>query len=410
MESLYFNKTDCQNFRSWLNLDLNSITWGGAYKDEFEDFWTSIFGQSISCKELINRLNYLSSKSNVGPLVSWFTWLKEKLISYIFIHKNITLLELSRNSGEGLSSLSFMLRNFFLEFVPREDKKLSSIFQVSYPENNNVNLSFESLNKSVQLPKIENAVGKDEIIAELEVTLYEEWGILIQKIKKDIIDSDRGLSFKNKRKGLKKLISIVKEVFLLLIIGGGIIYVIKYGNILYEKHLIKKIGIYEHQFNWLDTALIFKPFTLAGNTPELPLHDIENLDKKNQIELEGRSLEEQRFDVESEVVLTSWNSLPKDFNKADLEQSDYEENSKRGYRANRYGNTKVYRLMITSVGSGTTRVRLEALLKKYKINQVDNVKPGKIVPGGIYYNIFVPRIYLKEFMREIVDKNERRME
>ena len=35
--------------------------------------------------------------------------------------------------------------------------------------------------------------------------------------------------------------------------------------------------------------------------------------------------ERKTFEVESEVVLTSWDSLPKDFNVADLEQSDYEE-------------------------------------------------------------------------------------
>ena len=46
------------------------------------------------------------------------------------------------------------------------------------------------------------------------------------------------------------------------------------------------------------------------------------------------------------------------------------------------------------------------LLKKYNVTQVDNVKPGQNVPGGIYYNIFVPRDYLKEFLAQVMDLDE----
>ena len=38
--------------------------------------------------------------------------------------------------------------------------------------------------------------------------------------------------------------------------------------------------------------------------------------------------------------------------------------------------------------------------------QVDNVKPGQPVPGGVYYNIFVPRLHLKEFMAQVMNQEQ----
>ena len=53
-----------------------------------------------------------------------------------------------------------------------------------------------------------------------------------------------------------------------------------------------------------------------------------------------------------------------------------------------------------------SKEKLNVLLDKYKVTQVDNVRPGKSVPGGIYYNIYVPRLYLKEFLAQVVDMDE----
>jgi len=106
------------------------------------------------------------------------------------------------------------------------------------------------------------------------------------------------------------------------------------------------------------------------------------------------------------VVLTSWDSLPRDFGTADLEQSDYEELKKRGYRESRYGNTKVYRVMMKSVDTNTSRQKLNDLIGTYSVTQVDNVKPGKAVPGGFYYNLYVPRTHLKEFLAQVVDVDD----
>jgi hypothetical protein len=59
-----------------------------------------------------------------------------------------------------------------------------------------------------------------------------------------------------------------------------------------------------------------------------------------------------------------------------------------------------------TVDTPETKDSLNALLKKYQVSQVDNVKPGKEVPGGIYYNIFVPRVSLKEFLAQVMDMGD----
>jgi hypothetical protein len=41
------------------------------------------------------------------------------------------------------------------------------------------------------------------------------------------------------------------------------------------------------------------------------------------------------------------------------------------------------------------------LLSKFGVSQVDNVKPGTEIPGGIYFNLHVPSQNLKEFMSEV---------
>ena len=116
--------------------------------------------------------------------------------------------------------------------------------------------------------------------------------------------------------------------------------------------------------------------------------------------------EDERYDTESDVVLTSWDSLPKDFDVASLQQSEYEEMIKIGNRDTRFGNRKVYRIMMRSVDPNSSQEKLNLLLDKYGATQADNVKPGMYVPGGIYYNVFVPREFLKEFLAQVEEVDE----
>ena len=171
-------------------------------------------------------------------------------------------------------------------------------------------------------------------------------------------------------------------------------------------YLADQMKVYEPQYKRTEKKLSFRSDS-KKNVKNFELNE-KDLDKVS--EMEGvRNFEdevEEGFGTESEVVLTSWDSLPKDFDIANLEHSKYEEFRKNNNRDTRFGNKKVFRVMMKSVDPDASSMRLNKLLKKYNVTRVDNVKPGQNVPGGIYYNIFVPRDYLKEFLAQVMDLDE----
>ena len=57
--------------------------------------------------------------------------------------------------------------------------------------------------------------------------------------------------------------------------------------------------------------------------------------------------------------------------------------------------------MMTSISPEETKIQLVKVLKKYNVEQVDNVRPGTKIPGGMYFNLFVPRFVIKEFLSKV---------
>jgi hypothetical protein len=56
---------------------------------------------------------------------------------------------------------------------------------------------------------------------------------------------------------------------------------------------------------------------------------------------------------------------------------------------------------MTSVDPQSTKKELIEILNQYKVKQVDNVKPGMEIPGGIYFNLYVSRKILKRFLSRV---------
>ncbi|ATH06569.1 hypothetical protein BIY24_01000 [Halobacteriovorax marinus] len=401
MEKVLIYKEDFEDFRSWLGLNIESITWQGRFRDEFEEFWKLFFLDGLSLIQISARFEYGTTNTKIGPIISWFQWVRDKFISYIFIKKDISILELSAQLNIGVSELASTLRVFFVEVYPHYEDYFSETFQVGNKASQNIYIKYSDLKNKYNLEEIYRGSHEEEIMPALEVTLYDEWSIFLERMKKDLFHPEFNLSRIRKNASLKKQAVFIAEVLVLLAVGTGIFYVLKYGNQSFEKYLTEKISVYEPQFKWLDKNLTFK-----SNEPveekSFPLNvaAIDEVDDSAS-QLGETLVEEARFEAESEVVLTSMDSLPKDFEIAGLEQSEYEELRQRGYRDSRYGNTKVYRVMMKSVDAQRVRGSLNQLLEKYEVTQVDNVKPGLAVPGGFYYNLYVPRAKLKEFMAQV---------
>lgn len=403
---LIFGENDFQDFRRWLKLNVESVTWQGRYKTQFEEFWSVFFSADLTLNQIIERFNYAREGLRVGPLISWFNWLKERFICFCFIEKGLSVYELSRLSTISPSQIAVILRNYFVDIAPHREEFFSDIFQVGNLGSENLGIRFSDILNTVTFENYDLSSYVEEIMPSLEVTLYEDWMRFLVKLKKDFSIENRDLKQIQRKEKFYGKLKIVREAIVLLLITMGVIWGVTHINHWYEDYLADKISIYEPQFKWLDKSLSFKSVDEEANSKDfkLDISDIENVESfGNQL---GESLEEQeRQDVESEVVLTSWDSLPKDINVADLEQSAYEED-KAGYRDTSYGNTKVYRVMMRSADADASKEKLAKLLEKYGVTQVDNVKPGLDVPGGLYYNLYVPRSYLKEFMAQVIEVNE----
>lgn len=402
-EQIIFSERDFLYFRQWICLDIKNVTWQGKYTKDFEGFWDTFFKDQIDLKEIANRFEYVIARSKVGPISSWFVWLRDKFIAYVFIEKKISISEVSREMNISYKIIARILRNFLTEVFPHHEDYFNENFLITSPISSNINLNIESVLKSINESLNFSGSHDEEVMTSVEVTLYEDWAIFVTRMKKDFGEKELNLSKIDRKETTGKIGKTLLHSVVIIVATFLFVWVVEFANKYYEKYLTEKISIYEPQFRWEDKGLKFtdnqdKAESLANF--ELNVEDIEKVDDSES--LLGEALEDQeRVGVETDVVLTSLDSLPRDFKEADAEQSLYEEEGTSGYRDSSYGNTKVYRVMMRSSDTTRTNSLLKSLIVKYDVSQVDNVLPGLSVPGGYYYNLYVPRSYLKEFMAQV---------
>jgi hypothetical protein len=403
-EEITFTDKDIARFRHWLGLNLDGLTWQGRYKKEFEELWNLVFAHDLSLLQIAERLGYACKESKIGPLGAWFNWLLEKFICYLFIFYPLSVSEIARRTKMDVSEVSSAIRSFLVDAHPHLEEEFNEYFQISYIASPSAKITFEEIMAKLGIERPVRGSHDDDIMPSLEVTLYEEWGDFLVKMKKIFIVKKIDFEALRKKASVKSQLKIVAEVLILILIGFGVISLVKFSNIKYTNYLVEKIKIYEPQFAWLDRTLTFK---IKDDTPATNFKlELEDIDEIQDLPMEIFE-EEQRFEAESEVTLTSWDSLPRDFGAADLERSAYEENvGASGYRETSFGNTKVYRIIMKSVDTLSTRKALNDLMSKYGVTQVDNVRPGQDVPGGIYYNLYVQREFLKEFVAQVIEVDE----
>jgi hypothetical protein len=404
--NIVFNYSDFQDYRNWIRLNLESVTWQGNFEKEFEDFWSYFFLDGLTLNGVIERFNYVIAETRIGPLSSWFNWLKERFIIYTFIYRRISLYNLSNESGILTSELSGMIRNFFIEKFPHCDDHFSDFFQVCNVASPNLHLTFEMIVEELGIDDNFYGSSDEDIMPTMEVTLYtKEWNRLLRRMRKDLQNNEFNIKKYRAKVFLQKQFKFIYELMFLVLIAALLISGIKEGNKWYVKYLSNKISIYSTKFFWLD-----KDKRISENEEKHDKYafkiDFAELEKINKAEDIERDVEDATFVTESEVILTSWDSVPKDFDTADYEQSDYEEIQKGGYRDTRFGNKKAYRVMINSVDTIKTSNLLKKYLNRYQAIQADKVRPGMEVPGGLYYNLYVPRKYLKEFLAQVMEIDE----
>lgn len=406
---MIFVKSDFEEFKNWLDLDINSIAWEGRYADSFSGFWDSFFKDQIEPLELGERFDYAKKIAKSGPLISWLNWLFEKFISFAFITKGKSVRELAFMFDLPEKYISTVLRDHLIKVYPSYEDLINENFQISNVSSRNLFFRFEDLIGILGTTAKDKGTFEDDILAHMEVTLYPDWPNLVKELRKDILAIKIDFENLKKKAAFRKQLRFFQEVIVLLMILSFIVFVLKNTNKWYEDYLINKITLFEPNFFWLDKSLSYQEQDLlAKQQIDLSNKELEELERLEAQTVFDDTKLDSRYDPESDVVvIDSVKDVPKMFGEVETEQSEYEENKKGGYRdSSNSSNKKAYRILMASVEPASVRDNILPLMKKYGISQLDNVKPGTQIPGGLYFNLSVPSKNLKEFMSKVSSFSE----
>lgn len=403
-------KSEFEIFKKWLDLDINSIAWEGRYADSFSGFWDSFFRDNIKHQELSERFDYAKRLAKSGPLISWLNWLFEKYIVFTFIHNQKSVREITLLFNISEREISTILRDHLIKVYPIYEDLINDKFQISNASSKNLFLTFEELASELGRDALHKGTFEDDILAHMEVTLYPDWPHLVKELRKDILSLKLDFETLKKKTSLKKQIRYFQEVIFLLLILSLIVFALKNTNKWYEDYLINKITLFEPNFFWLDKSLTYQDQnSLAKQQIDLSNKELEELEKLEAQTVFKDEKIDSRYDPESDVViLDSVEDMPKTFEDAETEKSEFEENKKGGYRDNSYASStkKAYRILMNSVDPTKIKNDIFPLIQKLNVTQADNVKPGTHIPGGIYFNLNVPTKNLKEFMAKVSGLSE----
>ncbi len=401
-EELVFYKKDFVDFRHWLQLDIDVLSWQGKYLEEFEIFWEAIFVENTSLNNVFVNLNNVLSKISAGPVVSWLNWIRIRFLIFVFIRYDITIFELARKSKTSLGKMALNLRTFFLDHYPHLENELSEVFLVSNVSCNNMYYTFSRLSTEFNISKDIDGGIEYNVTSGLEITLYPEW----QNVLHEMVGKNKAKKVLNKSDfpffSKQKYWSMFKEAVVLALVAIVVILVIRFLNNYWQYSMQNKISIYEPHFLQTEGIIL-----RAESTDKDIKGPVTTLDSIKDLKLGVEDVEDFRsdgsFGTESEVILTSVDSLPKDFSSADSEVSDYEELQDKGSRESIYGESTVFRIMLNASNMEATKKKIDLLVNKFMASQADNVKPGTIVPGGVYYNLLVSKENIKDFVANTLE-------
>lgn len=394
-------KQDFVEFKEWLNLNMDGLTWQGRFKNEFETFWEMFFLEGTSLREMFERFEYAQSQVGIGSLASWFKWLRNKFINYIFIFKNVSIEQLSHELHQHPSTVATLLYEFWTDEHPHLEGYFSKVFHVGNFGSPNIDVNFERIKTQMNLDIPEKGSRDEDIMPSMEVTLFEEWSKFLKKMKNDLVQPRFSIKMIRKQTNFSLQIKLLQEVSILLILLVVTVFVVRKTNYWYEKSLADKISIYEPNFSWLNKNLVFKSTTKKEVKEfKLNFNEIKSIEKSDNL---TELFDPEQYQEETDVELTSFENIPKDIEKADSERSQYEEAKQgpNGLREAKGGGVKVYRVMLTSTNSAESRKKILDLINSYEGKQADKVKLGEVVPGGVYFNVFLPRKGLRDFIQEL---------
>lgn len=397
-----FSAEDEQGFGTWLNLNLESLAWEGKHRASFDEFWRSLFYGHRDAAEIVERLHHAQALARTGPLYSWIGWLHDRFLIYAFSRSNLPFAAFCAKTDVDESWLSHVLRDYFLSVIPQNETKVHEALDVGNMLSPQRHRTFSEIAATAGIQAFPRHGDDEDMMLSMEVTLFPQWSSILKELKKDVYHLRLDWEHVRRRVSIRRQWRFVREVVLLLLVAAVFIIGLRQLNIWWESSTLKRIKLLQPQFFGLDTTLTYRPEDQAQRKIELSNEEIEKLER-----IEGAQsfdeISEVRFDPESdEVVLTSVEEIPS-FTSGTDATSDYEEKESRkgGYRdmgVDAKGGNKAYRVLMTAADTNELRAKLLTLLGSYDAKPQGNVKPGKEIPGGIYFNLIVPSNRLKTFL------------
>ena len=394
-----FALDDEKLFGNWLNLNLESIAWEGKHRASFDEFWRALFHGPKNAAEIIERLNHAQRVAKTGPLYSWLGWLRDRFLIYAFVRSEMSLKDFCKKTQTEESWLCHILSDYLISVMPQSEEVVHTTLEVGNLLSPNRNQDFTTIANRVGLASFPQHGNEDDMMLSIEVTLFPQWPVILKELKKDVFHLRLDWENLRRRLALRRQLSFLREVCLLLILAAALIVGLRQANTWWETTIVKRIKLLEPNFFGLDLNLLYRPEDSSQRKIELSNEEIEKLEK-----IEGAQtfdeIKDVRFDPESdEVALTSVEEIPS-FAQGEGQRSEFEESNKGGYRdmGVGQGGNKAYRVLLASADPEGMRAKILPLLQSYKATPIGNVKPGTAIPGGIYFNLFVPLTQLKTFL------------
>ena len=403
MTEIQLDQIFIEDFKKWLHLKWEGVTWFGKFQKEFDLFWSLIYSHPLDAKSIYRRHSDLLNHIGLGPVHSWLAWLSNRFLCYLYIQKNISIEDLSTAVGSSFQNVSLVLRDFFVEALPYLEDEFGDIFLNGNILSPNLQMTYQEIQQEFNLEKKSIASGEDEVMNALEVTLYPEWQIVLNRLQNL---QHRNVSFT--LPDTKEFIPYIKipwrftrDLVLLILCGMICLQGIKYFNQYYERSMVDKISIFEPDFLWLNKKLAFKDTTNQPFEVQVSPKEFEDLEKSENLPWEENSIEEVRYGTESDATVTTWSDLPRDLEQNSHQLSPYEESDRDNLRDTAFGSRRIFRVMLRSIMPEQNLAKINQLMTQFGAQQVDKVSPGQMVPGGYYYNLYIPLGHLRDFLGQV---------
>ena len=394
-----FSGEDFSHFYQWLCLNEEGITWQGQYYEEFHDFWNTLFIKDSSLPQLISRFEFISQETTKGPLYTWFQWLRNRLIIYSFIYKRLSISEIFKQTGLAPLKIAFFIRHFYIDSFPLLTEQIDNCLDSRNIHSSTTTVDINFMEKTLSIPKDAKRNKQQDAISSLEVTLYPQWRKLLKKIKTQFTTTNLDMQQIQRKHSLHTAVKFIKEIAILLCLSIILVFALRWANEIYRNHILEKIRISEPQFNWIDQDLNSKDEAQKEIEKKEIMNRLSQLDEVLSLQQKDDLPLEERFETESDVIISSLDNSTMEFINEDTQQG-----TRLNFRSYRFGYNRVYRVIIQSTHPDYLKKKFSLMFKQYGINHAEKTKPGMPVPGGFYYNLHVPIKYLKEFLNQILEE------